>query len=82
MAISSIQFYEGDIFPEWKGDFLYAHLNGKSLIRLDYENNKIVGEEIIFKDKIGRISDFEIDKQGNIYLVSDSPNSKLWKLSK
>jgi len=52
------------------------------LIRLDYENNKIIGEEIIFSDKIGRIRDFEIDDRGNIYLVSDSPRSKLWKLSK
>ena len=82
MAISSIQFYNGDIFPEWQGDMIVSSLNGKSLIRLDYKNNKIVGEEIIFKDKIGRIRDFEIDDQGNIYLVSDSPRSKLWKLSK
>ena len=82
MAISSIQFYEGDVFPEWKGDLIACSLNGKSLIRLDYENNKIINEEIIFKDKIGRIRDFEIDGQGNIYLVSDSPKSKLWKLSK
>ena len=82
MAISSIQFYNGDIFPEWQGDMIVSSLNGKSLIRLDYENNKIVGEEIIFRDKIGRIRDFEIDKQGNIFLVSDSPKSKLWKLSK
>ena len=82
MAISSIQFYKGDIFPEWKGDLLICSLNGQSLIRLNYENNKIVDEEIIFKDKIGRIRDFEIDNEGNIYLISDSPNSKLWKLSK
>ena len=82
MAISSIQFYEGDEFPEWQGDLIVSSLNGQSLIRLDYENNTIVGEEIIIKDKIGRIRDFEIDDQGNIYLVSDSPRSKLWKLSK
>jgi glucose/arabinose dehydrogenase len=82
MAISSIQFYQGDVFPEWKDDLIICSLNGKSLVRLDYENNKIIGEEIIFKNKIGRIRDFEIDNQGNIYLVSDSPNAKLWKLSK
>ena len=82
MAISSIQFYEGDVFPEWQGDLIVSSLNGKSLIRLNYENNNIIGEEIIFKDKIGRIRDFEIDTQGNIYLVSDSPRSNLWKLSK
>ena len=79
---STIKFYTGDVFPEWKGDLLICSLLGKSLIRLDFENNKIVGEEIIFKDKIGRIRDFEIDKKGNIYLVNDSSNAKLWKLSK
>ena len=82
MAISSIQFYEGDVFPDWEGDLIVSSLSGKSLIRLDYEDNKIIGEEIIFNDKIGRIRDFEIDVKGNIYLVSDSPKSKLWKLSK
>ena len=82
MAISSIQFYQGDVFPDWQGDLIVSSLSGKSLIRLNYENNKIVGEETIFRDKIGRIRDFEIDKQGNIFLVSDSYKSKLWKLSK
>ena len=82
VGISTIKFYTGDVFPEWKGDLLICSLLGKSLIRLDFENNKIVGEEIILKDKIGRIRDFEIDKKGNIYLVNDSGNAKLWKLSK
>ena len=82
MAISSIQFYQGDEFPEWQGDLIVSSLNGQSLIRLDYENNVIVDEEIIFRNKIGRIRDFEIDTRGNIYLVSDSPKSFLWKLSK
>jgi len=82
MGISSIQFYDGEIFSDWVGDLLICSLNGQSLIRLDYEKNKIVGEEIIFKDKIGRIRDFTIDSQGNIYLVSDHPNSGLWRLSK
>ena len=82
MGISSIQFYEGKAFPEWQGDLLVSSLNGESLIRLDVENNEIVAKEIIFSDKIGRIRDFKIDYNGNIYLISDSPKSYLWKLSK
>jgi glucose/arabinose dehydrogenase len=82
MGISSIQFYEGKAFPEWQGDLLVSSLNGESLIRLDVENNEIVAKEIIFSDKIGRIRDFKIDYDGNIYLISDNPKSYLWKLSK
>ena len=82
MGISSIQFYAGKTFPEWQGDLLVASLNGQSLIRLDLENSKIVAKEIIFKDKIGRVRDFKIDYNGDIYLISDSSESYLWKLSK
>ena len=82
MAISSIQFYQGNTFPEWHGDLIISSLNGKSLLRLDYKNNQIIAEEIIFKNKIGRIRDFEIDEEGDIFLISDSPKSYLWKLTK
>ena len=82
MGISSIQFYAGKTFPEWQGDLLVASLNGQSLIRLDLENSKIIAKEIVFKDKIGRIRDFKIDYNGDIYLISDSSESYLWKLSK
>ena len=54
----------------------------KMLIRLDFEENKIVDEEIILKDKIGRIRDLEIDKKGDIYLIVDQKNSALWKLTR
>ena len=49
MAISSIQFYQGNTFPEWQGDLIICSLNGQSLIRLNFEDNQILGEEIISK---------------------------------
>ena len=57
-------------------------LKGKCLIRLDFLDGRIVDKEIIFKNKIGRIRDFEIDDAGNIFLISDDADSGLWKLSK
>jgi glucose/arabinose dehydrogenase len=82
IAVSSIQFYEGKVFPELKGDLIVCSLNGEALIRIDYENDAIVGEEIIFKSEIGRIRDFDIDKDGNIYLISDARKSAIWKLTR
>ena len=52
------------------------------LIRLDFNNGKITREELILKDKIGRIRDLEIDSSGDIYLIIDEFNSKLWKITK
>lgn len=82
MAISSIQFYQGNTFPEWHGDLIICSLSGQSLIRLDFADNQIIKEEIIFKNKIGRIRDMEINNEGDIFLISDSPKSSLWKLTK
>ena len=39
------------------------------LVRLKIEENKIIDEEIIIDQNIGRIRDFEIDIKGDIYLV-------------
>ena len=61
------------------------------LIKLKIKNNKIEDEEIILRScrkhkkpchKIGRIRDVEIDKSGNIYIITDEPNSSLWKINK
>jgi glucose/arabinose dehydrogenase len=81
-GVGSIHFYSGKVFPEWEGDLLVSALKGKCLIRLDFLDGSIVGKEIIFKNKIGRIRDFEVDDAGNIFLISDDADSGLWKLSK
>ena len=52
------------------------------LIRIDFDNEKIIGEEFILKDEIGRVRDLEVDVNGDIYLISDEYNSKLWKITK
>jgi len=82
MAISSVQFYSGQTFPEWQGDLIVCSLNGESLIRLDFEGGDIVGEEVILGGDIGRIRDFEIDQNGDIYLITDLRKSPVWKLTR
>ncbi len=82
IGIGNLTFYNGKTFPEWNGDLIITASKTKMLIRLDFEENKIVDEEIILKDKIGRIRDLEIDKKGDIYLIVDQKNSALWKLTR
>jgi quinoprotein glucose dehydrogenase len=47
---------------------------------LHRKNNNFIKEEIIFKDKIGRVRDMEIDKSGNIYIIADETDSNLFVL--
>ena len=82
MAISSVQFYSGQTFPEWQGDLIVCSLNGESLIRLDFEDGDIVHEEVILSGDVGRIRDFEIDQDGDIYLITALRKSPVWKLTR
>ena len=91
IAPSNIQFYNGNMFEDWKGDLLVTSLKFHMLIKLEIKNSKIVNEEIIFQGcrihkepchKIGRIRDIEIDKSGSIYIITDEPESSLWKFFK
>ena len=82
IGVGNIVFYQGKTFPEWVGDLFVTSTKSKMLIRLDFEKNKIVNEEIIIKEKIGRIRDVELNGKGEIFLITDEANSFLWKLSK
>ena len=56
-------------------------LRDQSLRKLIFKNVNEVKEDIIFKDKIGRIRDIQIQPNtGKLFLLSD--NGSLWKLEK
>ena len=81
IAASSMVIYKGKEFSEWNGDALITSLRDQSLRKIKFNNNKFINEQIIFKDKIGRIRDIEIqEKTGEIFLITDQ--GSVWKLSK
>ena len=91
IAPSNIQFYNGNMFNDWKGDLFVTSLKYHMLIKLEIENNKIINEEIILRGckmhkkpchNIGRVRDIEMDKNGNIYIISDEDESFLYKITK
>ena len=81
IGVGQIGFYKGQTFYKWNGDLICIGSKYGLLLKLDYENNKIVKKEILIEDKIGRIRDFEIDKKGDIYIIVDERDGALWKLS-
>ena len=81
IAVSAITIYEGDSFKEWNGDALVTSLKDQSLRKIKFENNKFLSEEIIFKEKIGRIRDIKVQKEtGEIFMLSD--NGEVWRMYK
>ncbi len=81
IAASSMVIYKGEEFKEWNGDALITSLRDQSLRKIKFKDDKFINEQIIFKDKIGRIRDIEIQKKtGEIFLITDQ--GSVWKLSK
>ena len=80
IAASAITIYKGNEFKEWNGHALITSLKDKSLRKLVFNNMSNVKEEIIFKNKIGRIRDIQIHpNSGKIYFLA---GSNLWLMEK
>ena len=59
---------------------MIASLKHQSLRRLNFEKNKFIEEEILFKNTIGRIRDVKQDLNGKILMLSDY--GEIWRMSK
>ena len=76
IAPSGMTYYDGDLFPAWKGSLFISALVPGDVRRLSLEENAVVGEEIIFSD-LGRVRDIATSKDGSILLATDGSNGKL-----
>ena len=78
---SGLDFYEGELLPEWQGDLLAGGLSGQVLVRLDMEGDAVVDEERLFEGELGRIRDVRVGPDGAIYLLTDADNGQLIRVA-
>lgn len=81
IAPSGMMFYSGDEFPQWKGNLFVGSLKFGNLVRLELDGNRIVDEERLLNFEFGRIRDVVQGPDGLIYLLTDSSNGKLLRIS-
>jgi glucose/arabinose dehydrogenase len=77
----SLTIYDGDLFPEWKGNFFVAGLSSQALIRLVLENDRVVGEERLITDRGARIREVVQGPEGALYVLTDGDEGKLLRLT-
>lgn len=70
IAPSGLALYEGDQFPEWKGDLLVGALVNREVRRLDLSGGKVVGEEKLFSELAARIRDVRGGPDGALYVLT------------
>jgi glucose/arabinose dehydrogenase len=77
----ALTIYSGDLFSEWKNNFLIAGLSSQALVRLALKDDRVVGEERLFADRGERIREVVQGPEGALYLLTDGKNGKLLKLT-
>ena len=68
-------------FPKWQGNLLVGALVGQMVVRVVLDGDKVVSQERLFERALGRIRDVRQGPDGNIYLLTDSPDGELIRLS-
>ncbi|WP_129713600.1 PQQ-dependent sugar dehydrogenase [Pedobacter sp. SYP-B3415] len=74
IGVSGMTFVNSDKYPGWKGNILSGSLRFQYLNRSVLKNNKVVHEEILFRN-IGRLRDVRVGPDGFIYIAVESPGT-------
>jgi glucose/arabinose dehydrogenase len=81
IAPSGLTVYDGDLFPDWRGDLIAGALKFQLLSRLDVDNGRIVGEEQLLQEEFGRIRDVRTGPDGAIWFTVDDDPSGIWRMA-
>lgn len=75
---AGMAYYEGAMFPQWRGSLLLGALSGKALVRL-----QIQGDQLHKADywPMQRIREVEIGPDGAVWLLEDGSDARLLKLT-
>jgi glucose/arabinose dehydrogenase len=80
IAPAGIAFYEGKLFPDWKGNLFVSALAGKSLIRLVLKDDRVIAEERMLTDLNARIRGVSEGPDGALYVMTDGNEARILRL--
>lgn len=81
IAPSGMAFYDGKLFPAWKGSLFVGGLKAQRLVRLTLDGDRVAGEEWLLADVGERIRDIAEGPDGALYVLTDNDKGRLLKLA-
>lgn len=81
IAPGGMAFYQGDLFPEWRGDLFIAGLSSRHLVRLVLDGERVVGEERLLTGLEQRIRDVQVGADGALWVVTDEEDGRLIRVT-
>jgi glucose/arabinose dehydrogenase len=76
VAPASGMFYRGDLFTEFKNNFLFGALKGEAIIRLVLDGRRVVAQEKLFVKTYGRIREIAEAPDGSIYFSTSNRDGR------
>ena len=75
-APGSAMFYNGAVFPAFKGNFFFGCLRGARIIRVVLNGRNIVAQENLLEGKFGRIREMAQSPDGFIYFATSNRDGR------
>jgi len=82
IAPAGLSQYRGEEFPEWEGDLLIAGLVARAIIHVELDGRTVRSETRRFEEIGERMRDVRVGPDGAIYILTDSPDGKLLRVSR
>ncbi|MCX2863329.1 PQQ-dependent sugar dehydrogenase [Paucibacter sp. PLA-PC-4] len=80
IAPAGLAWYDGAMFPAWRGSLLVAALVERSVRRVPMAKGVAGQQEVLFKELGERIRDVRAGPDGAIYLLTDSPDGRVLRV--
>ncbi len=81
IAPSGMAVYEGNLFPQMRGDLLVSTLKSRELRWVQFKGNQVVGQVSLLQNLGYRFRDVKVGPDGAIYLLVDDANGKILRVT-
>ncbi len=82
IAPSGMAVYYGKMFPEMEGDLLVSTLKSREIVRVQMKGLEVVAQHSLFNKMDFRFRDVRVHPDGSIYLLTDSENGAILRISR
>jgi glucose/arabinose dehydrogenase len=80
IAPGNLAFYNGSMFPQWKGSALISGMGSQALLRVTFDDKG--GATCVDRWKLDhRIRDVEVAPDGAVWMIEDANPGALWRVT-
>ncbi|MBM3547776.1 MAG: PQQ-dependent sugar dehydrogenase [Alphaproteobacteria bacterium] len=81
IAPSGMAFYDGAMFPEWRGSVLIGGLASRALVRITLDGKRVTGEARYLVGE-WRVRDVEVARDGAVMILTDHSDGALIRIAR